>query len=84
MPLDIQPQALGDRTRDCDIGVGHHDDEFLTAETGHHVENAQITGDPSSQFPQHRIADGVAMAVIDLLEEVDVEDDQRQRYFQDR
>src|SRR3546814_4658291 len=51
-----------------DIGVRHHDDEFLAAVARHQVDVAHAPRYPLGQLDQHLVAALVAVAVVDALE----------------
>ena len=71
------PQALRHGAGNGDIGIGHDDDEFLATEPRHRIKAAQIATDPIGQFLKHGIACRMAIGIVDTLEEVDIEHDQR-------
>ena len=52
--------------------------EFVAADPRQHVGFAQIQPDPLGDLDQQRVADGVAVIVVDVLEIVDVEKRQRE------
>ena len=52
--------------------------EFVAADPRQHVGFAQVQRDPPGHFDQQRVADGVAVIVVDMLEVVDVEEGQRE------
>src|SRR3546814_17919608 len=62
-----------------DIGLRHHDDEFLAAVARHQVDVAHAPRYPLGQLDQHLAAALVAVAVVDALELVDVEHQHRYR-----
>ena len=77
--LDALAQAFGDREGKRHIGVGHDDDEFLAAIAAGQIDAADIGGDAVGEFLEHFVADVVAVAVIDRLEVVDVENEEGER-----
>ena len=56
---------------------GQEGEEFLAAPTHDHVGLAQDLGQAGRDRGQHRVAGGVAVGVVDVLEVVDVEQEQR-------
>ena len=77
--LDRAPQPLGDDLRAGQIGAAAKDRELLAAEARQHVFGAQQRRHHLRQLGQHEVARRVAVGVVDLLEVIDVDEDQRQR-----
>ena len=69
----MQADPLGDPLGVLDGGVGHHDHEFLAAIAARQVDGADIGSQAHRELAQHLVADVVAVAVVDLLEVVDVD-----------
>jgi hypothetical protein len=61
------------------VGLGQQDDELLSAVARDHVAGPDAGEQPPGHLLEHRVADGVAEAVVDPLEVVGVQDDDRQR-----
>ncbi len=76
---DRAPQPLGHHAGDMQIGFRHHDHELLAAVAAGQIDAADRLADTHGEFPEHVVAGVMAIAVIDRLEEVDVEHHQRQR-----
>ena len=72
-------QLLGEDRPFLDVGLGQDEHEFLAAVPADHVGRAQVRGDRLGDAPQHDVADGVAVRVVDRLEMVDVDERHRQR-----
>src|SRR3546814_2134777 len=73
-------QAFGDFDRIVQVVVGQADHEFLAAESRQQrVVRAQHLADALRGEPQAVIADQVAVAVVDALEMVEVDPQQRHR-----
>ena len=56
-----------------EVGLRHHDDEFLAAIPAGEIDAADRLADPFREFAQHVIAGIVAVTVIDRLEIIDVQ-----------
>ena len=69
----MQADTLGDPLGVLDGGVGHHDHELLAAIAARQIDGADIGSQAHSKLSQHLVADVVAVAVVDLLEVVDVD-----------
>jgi hypothetical protein len=65
--------ALGHHAGAFEVGVDQQHHEFLAAEAAQRVRHAQLGLDARRDFAQHVVAGLVAMAVVDLLEMVDVD-----------
>jgi hypothetical protein len=77
-------QPLGRGARALHLGAGKDQQEFLAAEAPEHVQSAQGRCDDRGQLPEHRVARGVAVAVVDRLEVIDVDQAHRHRRAQAR
>ncbi len=76
---DREAKSVGDDRGAAEAGLRHHDNEFLAAQAADQIDAAYVAQRTLSQFAQHVVAGEVAVAVIDLLEMVDVEHHQRGR-----
>ena len=76
---DAPPHPLRDLAGDVQVGLRHHDDEFLAAVAARQIDATDRLADAHREFAQHVVAGVVAVAVVDRLEEVDVEHHHRQR-----
>ena len=84
--LDLE-LALGDRTADAlrDLhrllgrGLRQEDRELLAAEAGRHVVVAQLLAEDLRDALQHGVTGKMAVAVVDVAQEVEVGHDQRHR-----
>ena len=70
-------QRLGAGNRRLAAGGDRHD-EFVAAQPGDELPRFQQGGDPLRRRHQHAVADGMAEAVVDQLEAVEIEEQQRQ------
>ena len=52
--------------------------EFVAADPRQHVGFAQVASEPSCEFDQQRVADRMAVIVVDVLEIIDVEKGERE------
>src|SRR6476661_4585125 len=77
--VHVAPQALGEGHRALPGGVGKHDHELVATDTGDGVRLACGAPHDLAELGEHRVAGGVAVAVVDLLEMVDVDHQDRQR-----
>ncbi len=77
--LDERPQLFGEICGTLDILSVNNDDEFFAADTIQAVRNAYAKGYDFSNALQDQITGGVAMHVIDLLEVINIEKNQRYR-----
>ena len=59
-------------------GAVEHHDEFVAAEAGGGVDRANFVLQPARDADQQGVADGVAEAVVDELESIEVEEEQRE------
>ena len=58
-------------------GQIHEQDEFVTAQAGHRVGLAHTAAQPLGHVDQHAVAEGMAQCVVDVLEAVEVQEQQR-------
>ena len=72
-------KALSHHPRGIATGVGQQDQKLLPAKPEHHVHVAQLAFDRPGYGAQHAVARGMPMGVVDFLEVVDVQHQQRQR-----
>ena len=66
-------QPLGERARLVRLGGRHQDGELVAAEPGQDVVGTQAAPQPRADLAQQVVTGGVAQAVVDLLEPVEVE-----------
>src|SRR5437773_48945 len=70
---DRGPHLAGDVERRLIAGLGQHDGEFLAADARHPVDAVpQAALQARAELPQDLIATGVAVRVVDALEQIDV------------
>ena len=62
---------------DCDVLLEHH--EFVAAEAGHEILRPQHFAQPAGDRAQRLVAAGMAERVVDLLELVEVDEQQRRQ-----
>jgi hypothetical protein len=77
--LDLVQHFLRRPQRTVHLGHRQDDRELVAAETRHGVGLAQHAAHPRRHTRQHAVAGVMAERVVDLLEAVQVEDQQRQR-----
>ena len=77
--LERQPDALGDGETFVAAGVVEHDGELLAAEPADQVERPELGASGRRENLQHAIANGVAEAVVDRLEVIEVGEQHRRR-----
>ena len=70
--------ARGDFGAMC-VGMVDQQREFIAIEPGHRVDLAQAVREPCGDIDQHLVAAAVAERVVDVLEAVDVDMQQRER-----
>ena len=70
---DLGADTLDNHGRKSNLGIGHHQDEFLTAVTGRQIDTPYVIGKPVGEFLQCVVTDRRGVGVIDLLEVVDVQ-----------
>ncbi|MEY9373818.1 hypothetical protein ABIE83_008436 [Bradyrhizobium diazoefficiens] len=75
-PLQRRLHEFGDFLLALDRG--EQQQEFVARDARQHVGIAQVAPEPLRQLDQQRIADGVAVIVVDVLEIVDVEKGERE------
>jgi len=71
-------QALGHHRGQFDAGVGQYSQHFLAAEAHGEVGWAQRIADQAGGGRQRHVADDVAVGIVELLEVVEVDHDDRQ------
>ena len=72
-------QARGDlRHRLLGLDVGEQQQELVAADPGHHVLAARHRLQALADLLEHEVADRVAVGVVDRLEAVEVDEQQRQ------
>ena len=59
------------------VHLGHADQKFFAAPAHHHITLTHHLGKAARHFHQHHVAHGVAVAVVDVLEVVDIHQQQR-------
>ena len=77
--LDALAQAFSDRVGELDIGIRHHDNELLAAIPASEIDPPDIGRNAGSKRAQHFIAYVMAEIVIDRFEEIDVQNEKRDR-----
>ncbi len=78
-PAHTPLEPLGELDRTRPIGDALTEDhELVAAEAGHEVAGAYEVAKPSGDGDEHLVADVVAEAVVDDLEPVEVDEEQRQ------
>ena len=73
------PQDMIDENMELIVAFDRIDEqqEFVAADAPEHVAVAQTTSDSLGELHDQRVADGVAVVVIDVLEVVDIDECQR-------
>ena len=61
--------------RRCVLHLLEHHEELVAADARHHIARAQAAAQAPRHFLQERVARGVAVQVVDLLEAVQVHED---------
>jgi hypothetical protein len=74
---DCLSDPLGDRHRVLGIDLREHGHELLAAPAAERVHRAQHLVDQFAQFTQGAVTRGMPAGVVDLLEVVDVQEQQR-------
>jgi len=69
---------VGDRGGVARVRVHEHRAELVAADPDEHVRTAQQAGQPRAQLPEQLVAGGVAEGVVDLLEMVEVDEQERE------
>ena len=77
--FERQPDALGDGEAFVAAGIIDHDGEFLAAETPDQVAGAELGVGRFGENLQHMVAHGVAEAIVDRLEVVEIGEQHRGR-----
>ncbi len=78
-PGHVDAQALRHLDGVGLAGIGQHDGELLAAQPPGDIQFPQATAQHIGQDPQHAVADGVSMGIIDQLEAVEVHHQQADR-----
>ena len=71
--------ALGELRRSLLVGARQQEKELLPAPAAREVRLAERVAEHLGEGPQDRVADGVAVLVVDVLEPVEVGEDDRER-----
>ncbi len=77
--FDDGAKALSDRCSLARIGVGHDNNELLSAVAASKIGTAHGRADAPREFLQHFIAGVMPIGVVDMLEAVNVRDTDRER-----
>ena len=78
-PAAARAPGRGRRGGAVEVGVGQDHDELVAAVAGDAVERAELAHQRLHDLAQHRVAGLVAVAVVDELEVVEVDQQARQR-----
>ncbi len=78
MLAHLLPNGLGEGNRAFERGLGEEHGELLAAVAGVYLVADEAGLDEAGQIHEHRVADGVAVIVVDLPEVVDVEEEDRE------
>ena len=76
--LELLADALGEQHRAAAVGLLAEDDELLAPEPRDDVGGALFPLEHLAEASDDHVADVVAVRVVDLLEEVDVHDEDRE------
>src|ERR1051326_7125931 len=76
---DLIEDALGHGAGAAEVRVREDDRELVAAEAGEEVGRAQRLAHGAAELGEDDVADGVAERIVDLLEVVDVEHQERER-----
>ena len=71
----LAAESLGQLHRAVEVGAGQQDGELVAAQPRDQVAGPHAAGEQRGDLSQRLVAAGVAVAVVDLLEVVDVEED---------
>ncbi len=77
--LQFGPEPLGKREGAALVRVRHEDGELVAAQAGRDIAGADVLGDDSGQVCDHDVADAVTVFVVDRLQPVDIQHNQRER-----
>ena len=77
--LERRPDPLGELRRAFEVGARQHDRELLPAPPGRHVDLADALAQGVGELAEDCVADGVAEAVVDRLEAVEVRENEGDR-----
>src|SRR6185295_10662841 len=75
----LPPHAFGDGEGAGEVGLGEEDGELLAAVAGDDVGLADGLAEGGGQVAEHLVPHLVAVGLVDVLEVVEVEEEQRQR-----
>src|SRR4029079_896870 len=75
--LESAPRTLGEPGGAVELGARQDDCELLAAPAGRHVDLADALPQRLRELHEHAVADGVAEAVVDRLEVVEVGEHER-------
>ena len=78
-PADQHAQLVGERGRVLHVGLREDEHELLAAVSAEHVRRPQVRPEHVGDAAQHNVARVVAVGVVDRLEEVDVDEADRER-----
>ena len=78
--LNIQDDLLGAVPKSGDRAPGQQQGHLVTAETTHDVVAARGTDEQVGEQNEHLVAGRMSVAVVDRLELVDVQNDQRRPF----
>ena len=77
--FDLVEDLLRRQQRAVDIGRRQHDGELVAAQPRHGIDASQQPADARGDVLQHAIAGVMAQRIVDLLEAVEIQQQQRQR-----
>ena len=77
-PHETCHESLGDRRSVVGVGVEEHDCELIAPESHEGVGRTQASREPGTELPQELVAGRVAEGVVDLLEVVEIEEQERE------
>ena len=75
---DLAEDALGDRGGRVGVGVDQHDREFVAAQTKDRAGRRHRPREARTELTQQLVAGRVTEGVVDLLEVVEVDEEERQ------
>ena len=73
-----KPQSLRQHLRLLDAGLGHEDDEFVSAIAGNHVRLAALLFEQSANSSQHQISFQMAERIVDFLKFIQIDQHHRE------
>jgi len=77
--LDPLTDTLGDHRRALGGPARHHDRELLATESCAHIEDANRSAQDLGDVAYHHIAGDVAKSIVDALESIEIDHEQRDR-----